>query len=50
MTFGELLLQNNTTVYKLSKESGVAKTTIFDIASGKSNIMDCSGRNLLREN
>ena len=48
MTFGDLLLQNNTTVYKLSKESGVPKTTIFDIASGKSNIMDCSGRNLLK--
>ena len=48
MTFGDLLLKKNTTVYKLSKESGVPKTTVFDIASGKSNIMDCSGRNLLR--
>lgn len=48
MTFGDLLIQNNTTIYKLSKESGVPKTTIFDIASGKTNIMDCSGRNLLK--
>ena len=48
MTFGDLLLQKNTTVYKLSKDSGVPKTTIFDISSGKTNIMDCSGRNLLR--
>ena len=48
MTFGDLLLQKNTTVYKLSKDSGVPKTTIFDISSGKTNIMDCSGRNLLK--
>lgn len=48
MTFGDLLINNNLTVYKLSKVSGVPKTTIFDISSGKSNILDCSGRNLLK--
>ena len=48
MTFSDLLINNNLTVYKLSKESGVPKTTIFDISSGKSNILDCSGRNLLK--
>ena len=48
MTFNELLIKNNLTVYKLSKDSGVPKTTIFDISSGKSNILDCSGRNLLK--
>ena len=48
MTFADLLLEKNITIYKLSKESGVPKTTIFDIASGKSNILDCSGRNLLK--
>ncbi len=48
MTFEDLLLEKKYTVYKLSKESGVAKTSIFDIASGKSNILDCSGRNLLK--
>ena len=48
MTFNDLLIKKNFTVYKLSKVSGVAKTTIFDIASGKSNILDCSGRNLLK--
>lgn len=48
MTFRELLIKNNITVYKLSKNSGVPKTTIFDISSGKSNILDCSGRNLYK--
>ena len=48
MTFGDLLIKKNYTVYRLSKESGVPKTTIFDISSGKSNLLDCSGRNLLR--
>ena len=48
MTFGDLLISKNITVYKLSKDSGVPKTTIFDISSGKSNILDCSGRNLLK--
>lgn len=48
MTFADLLITNNLTVYKLSKESGVPKTTIFDIVSGKTNVLDCSGRNLLK--
>jgi len=48
MTFGDLLINKNLTIYKLSKDSGVPKTTIFDISSGKSNILDCSGRNLLK--
>ena len=48
MTFGDLLIKKNYIVYRLSKESGVPKTTIFDISSGKSNLLDCSGRNLLK--
>ena len=48
MTFSDLLINKNLTVYKLSKDSGVPKTTVFDISSGKSNILDCSGRNLLK--
>ena len=48
MTFAELLNDKNLTIYKLSKESGVAKTTLFDIASGKSNILDCTARNLFK--
>ena len=48
MTFNELLNKKKFTIYKLSKESGVAKTTLFDIGSGKSNILDCTARNLLK--
>ena len=48
MTFNDLLIQKNMSVYRLSKESGVAKTTLFDIASGKSDLMDCNGGNLLK--
>lgn len=38
MTFKDLLEKNNMTVYSLSKNSGVPLSTIFDLASGKSNI------------
>lgn len=48
MTFSELLIEKKYTTYKLSKKSGVALTTIFDIESGKSNILDCRGRVLLK--
>ena len=48
MTFNELLEKKGFSVYKLSEKSTVAKTTLFDIASGKANILDCTGRNLLK--
>ena len=47
MTFLDLLSDKKMTVYALSKKSGIPYTTIFDIASGKTNIMDCSGKTLL---
>ena len=47
MTFLDLLAEKHTTVYELSKKSGVAKTTLFDIASGKTEILECSGKTLL---
>lgn len=47
MTFADLLAYKKITVYSLSKLSGIAKTTINDIASGKTNILDCSGKTLL---
>ena len=47
MTFLDLLAYKKTTIYSLSKNSGVPKSTLADIASGKSNIMDCSGKTLL---
>lgn len=46
MTFADLLAYKKITVYLLSKLSGIAKTTINDIASGKTNILDCSGKTL----
>ena len=48
MTFDELLDKKRMTVYKLSKVSTVPRTTLFDIYTGKANIMDCSGRNLYK--
>lgn len=44
MTFKDLLKEKNFTIYRLSKLSGIAKTTLFDIASGKSDIFECKAR------
>lgn len=34
-------------MYKLSKVSGIPNTTLTDIATSKTNLLDCSGRTLL---
>ena len=47
MTFLDLLAKQKTTVYSLSINSGVPKTTLTDIASGKADILECSGKTLL---
>lgn len=47
MTFLDLLAEKKQTVYSLSQESGIPKTTLTDIASGKADILDCSGKTLL---
>ena len=47
MTFLDLLAEKKTTVYSLSIDSGVPKTTLTDIASGKADILECSGKTLL---
>ena len=47
MTFLDLLSQKKMTVYSLSQHSGVPKTTLSDIASGKADILECSGKTLL---
>ena len=47
MTFLDLLSEKKTTVYSLSLESGIPKTTLTDIASGKADILECSGKTLL---
>ena len=47
MTFLDLLSEKKTTVYSLSIDSGIPRTTLTDIASGKANILECSGKTLL---
>lgn len=47
MTFLDLLAEKKITVYSLSRKSGVPKTTLTDIASGKTDILACSGKTLL---
>ena len=47
MTFLDLLADKKTTVYSLSLDCGVPKTTLTDIASGKADILECSGKTLL---
>ena len=46
MTLELLLNQKNMTKYQLSKISGVPKTTIMDICSGKSSIEKCSAKTI----
>lgn len=43
----EKLNEMNLSIYKLSLESGIAKSTLNDIFIGKSSLYDCSGKTLL---
>ena len=47
MTFLDLLAEKKYSVDRLSKESGIALTTLQDIAYGKNELEDCKGRTLL---
>lgn len=47
MTFLDLLAYKKMTVSSLSAESGIPRSTLTDIASGKSDILECSGKTLL---
>ena len=47
MTFLDLLSEKKTTVYSLSIDSGIPRTTLSNIASGKTDILNCSGKTLL---
>lgn len=47
MTFLDLLAFKKTIVYALSNKSGIPKTTLIDIASSKTDILECSGKTLL---
>lgn len=46
MTFKDLLAEKGLTVYRLSKISDLPKSTLNDIATGKVELLDCSGRTL----
>ncbi len=48
MTIRDLLEEKGYTVYRLSKESGISKTTLFDIFSGKSNLLDCRFKSVIK--
>ena len=46
MTFKDLLAEKGLTGYRLSKISDLPKSTLNDIATGKVELLDCSGRTL----
>lgn len=48
MNLQEYLMQNNISKYRLSKDSGVPKSTIMDICAGRSTIDRCSARTVQR--
>lgn len=48
MDISDVLNEKGYTIYKLSKISGISKSTLFDIFSGKSNILDCRLRIVLK--
>ena len=47
MNLQTMLNDRNMTMYHLSKISGVPKTTVIDICSGKSNIEACNAKTVL---
>lgn len=47
MTFLDLLAYKKMTVSSLSVKSGIPRSTLADIASGKSDILEWSGKTLL---
>ena len=48
MTLQTKLDEKGMTIYQLSKRSGVPKTTVLDICSGKSEIGACNARTVQR--
>ena len=48
MTLQTILDEKHMTMYQLSKVSGVPKTTVIDICSGKSEIGACNARTVQR--
>ena len=48
MTMQALLQKRNMSMYRLSQLSGIPKTTVIDICSGKSSIGHCAAKTVLR--
>ncbi len=47
MTFLDLVAYKKLTLAELSRRSGIPNSTLSDIANGKTDILDCSGKTLL---
>ncbi len=48
MTIQSLLREKNLSMYRLSQISGVPKTTVIDICSGKSDIEGCTAKTVMQ--
>lgn len=48
MSLQTILNDNNMSMYRLSQISGVPKTTVIDICSGKSSIENCNAKTVLQ--
>lgn len=48
MNLQTMLSERQMTMYRLSKISGVGKTTVIDICSGKSSIGGCSAKTVMK--
>ena len=48
MTMQSILREKNMSMYRLSKISGVPKTTVIDICSGKSDIEGCTAKTVMQ--
>ncbi len=48
MTLQSMLRERKMSMYRLSKLSGVPKTTVIDICSGKSNIEGCTAKTVMQ--
>lgn len=48
MTMQSMLREKNLSMYRLSQISGVPKTTVIDICSGKSDIEGCTAKTVMQ--
>lgn len=48
MRLSELLEKKNYTIYRFSKESGIPKTTLIDLCSGKTSILNSKAITVLK--